>query len=63
MVDFWAMVWQQKSDVIVMIGNLIEKGKQECAAYYPNNMDKSEMNSYCRIKLNAVHTTADYTIR
>uniref|UniRef100_A0A915C1X9 Uncharacterized protein n=1 Tax=Parascaris univalens TaxID=6257 RepID=A0A915C1X9_PARUN len=33
--DFWLMVVQERVEVIVMLGDFIEKGKQKCAFYLP----------------------------
>jgi tyrosine-protein phosphatase non-receptor type 1 len=36
---FWQMVWEQKSRVVIMLNNIIEKGTTKCAQYYPVNHD------------------------
>jgi len=33
--DFWWMVWQEKSDCIVMVTKEIERGKNKCYRYWP----------------------------
>ena len=33
--DFWHMVWQYRIHAIIMLTNLIEKGMERCAQYWP----------------------------
>uniref|UniRef100_H2XL49 protein-tyrosine-phosphatase n=3 Tax=Ciona intestinalis TaxID=7719 RepID=H2XL49_CIOIN len=35
-VDFWAMVWEQRCPTIVMLTNLTENGKVKCEKYWPD---------------------------
>ncbi|KFU90242.1 Receptor-type tyrosine-protein phosphatase kappa, partial [Chaetura pelagica] len=34
-VDFWQMVWQEKTSVIVMLTGLVEQNKTKCEQYWP----------------------------
>ena len=43
--DFWTMVWESKSKVIVMLTNLIEAEKIKCENYWEEKMDKFEVNA------------------
>ncbi|XP_049651202.1 receptor-type tyrosine-protein phosphatase kappa-like isoform X8 [Accipiter gentilis] len=35
MVDFWQMVWQEKTSIIVMLTGLVEQNKTKCEQYWP----------------------------
>lgn len=39
--DFWWMVWQEKSDCIVMMTKEIERGKNKCHRYWPTHEQKT----------------------
>lgn len=35
--DFWWMVWQEKSECILMVTKEVERNKNKCYRYWPNN--------------------------
>jgi len=35
--SFWQMVWEQKTELIVMVTNLLENGKLKCHRYWPHS--------------------------
>jgi tyrosine-protein phosphatase non-receptor type 11 len=37
--DFWHMVWQEESQIILMITHEEEKGRPKCARYWPDPLD------------------------
>ncbi|XP_048579427.1 receptor-type tyrosine-protein phosphatase S isoform X3 [Nematostella vectensis] len=57
---FWRMVWEQNSQSIVMLTNLVELGKTKCHKYWP---DKIETYGGVTVTLHQSEIFADYEIR
>ncbi|KAK5615165.1 Tyrosine-protein phosphatase non-receptor type 6 [Crenichthys baileyi] len=60
--DFWQMVWQEKTHVIVMTTREVEKGRNKCVPYWPEHQTSKEFGKYvvsCESELEA----ADYKVR
>ncbi|KAI9565228.1 putative tyrosine-protein phosphatase non-receptor type 11 isoform X1 [Daphnia sinensis] len=60
--DFWHMVWQENSRVIVMTTKEIERGKSKCARYWP---EENQTKEFGKVVLKCVSDSlrADYTLR
>uniref|UniRef100_A0A1X7V265 Uncharacterized protein n=1 Tax=Amphimedon queenslandica TaxID=400682 RepID=A0A1X7V265_AMPQE len=41
-VDFWRMVWEYKLPTIVMLTQLVEKGINKCACYWPEDLNSEQ---------------------
>ncbi|KAH3741128.1 hypothetical protein DPMN_047847 [Dreissena polymorpha] len=59
---FWTMVWQQNVEKIVMLTNLVEKGKDKCEQYWPN-VSESRMYGGIRVVCQLENAYADFTRR
>ena len=60
-VDFWRMVWQERSSAIVMLANCEEGGRAKCEQYWPESGQKSFGPFVVYVSDKQIF--ADYTVR
>ncbi|XP_047198836.1 receptor-type tyrosine-protein phosphatase C isoform X2 [Hippoglossus stenolepis] len=61
--DFWRMVWEQQSSIIVMVTRCEEGNRVKCSQYWPSPDREAEIFEEFIVKLNSEETCPDYTIR
>lgn len=59
---FWDMVWEQQSQIIVMVTNDVEAGKVKCDAYWPTEGVEKQYGNLV-VSLTRKQGNSDYTIR
>ena len=60
--DFWLMIWQQHSPVIVMITNEVERGRIKCTKYWPD-VGESGLYGKVRVTLLEENKMENYAVR
>uniref|UniRef100_A0A665X1X0 Receptor-type tyrosine-protein phosphatase C n=1 Tax=Echeneis naucrates TaxID=173247 RepID=A0A665X1X0_ECHNA len=61
--DFWRMVWEQQSSIIVMVTRCEEGNRVKCAQYWPSPDRETEIFEEFIVKLTSEVHCPDYIIR
>ncbi|KAM9460771.1 receptor-type tyrosine-protein phosphatase C [Clarias gariepinus] len=61
--EFWTMIWEQKSSIIVMVTRCEEGNKNKCAQYWPSLERETEIFEDLVVKIKGEETCPDYIIR
>lgn len=60
--DFWRMIWEQHTLVMVMTTRAMERGRPKCHQYWEPDVDGEAAYGHFSVKTVAVETDPDYTI-
>ncbi|XP_049587555.1 tyrosine-protein phosphatase non-receptor type 6 isoform X2 [Syngnathus scovelli] len=60
--DFWQMVWQENTSVIVMTTREVEKGRNKCVPYWPEKDSAKEVGRYV-VTSQSEREATDYKVR
>uniref|UniRef100_A0A8C7YET2 protein-tyrosine-phosphatase n=1 Tax=Oryzias sinensis TaxID=183150 RepID=A0A8C7YET2_9TELE len=60
--DFWQMVWQENTRVIVMTTREVEKGRNKCVPYWPELHSSKEVGPYI-VTCDTEREAVDYKVR
>ncbi|KAM9461423.1 LOW QUALITY PROTEIN: receptor-type tyrosine-protein phosphatase C-like [Clarias gariepinus] len=60
--EFWTMIWEQKSSIIVMVTRCEEGNKNKCAQYWPS-LERETIFEDLVVKIKGEETCPDYIIR
>ncbi|XP_077431618.1 tyrosine-protein phosphatase non-receptor type 6 isoform X1 [Vanacampus margaritifer] len=60
--DFWQMVWQENTRVIVMTTREVEKGRNKCVPYWPDSQSSKVVGRYV-VTSKSEREATDYKVR
>lgn len=60
--DFWRMVWEQGTVVVVMTTRVMERSRQKCWQYWPLDEGSSETYGQFTLTTVSVDKQADYVV-
>ncbi|KAI5696273.1 hypothetical protein M8J75_010766 [Diaphorina citri] len=60
--DFWRMVWEQQSLVIIMTTRVMERGRNKCAQYWPGTEGMEMTHGDFLVTTECVTSSPDYTL-
>jgi tyrosine-protein phosphatase non-receptor type 4 len=61
--DFWQMVWEQRSSLVVMLTTNKERGKIKCHQYWPNVNQTAQFGNITLTCLTEINSSNSFVFR
>jgi len=61
--DFWQMVWEQRSSLVVMLTTNMERGRIKCHQYWPNVNRTVQFDNLTLTCLTEISTSQSFVFR
>lgn len=61
--DFWQLVWQTKSIIVLMVTKEVERGRNKCFKYWPSTVDTTETHGLYTVTLESESQDDTFTVR
>ncbi|XP_062605500.1 tyrosine-protein phosphatase 10D-like isoform X2 [Saccostrea cucullata] len=61
--DFWRMIWEQNVSIIVMLTQLVERGRRKCDIYWPETTREPVYYGDLVVEIESESTLPDYVLR
>ncbi|XP_062589565.1 phosphatidylinositol phosphatase PTPRQ-like isoform X2 [Saccostrea cucullata] len=61
--DFWRMIWEQNVSIIVMLTQLVERGRRKCDIYWPEATREPVYYGDLVVEIESESTLPDYVLR
>ncbi|XP_056016876.1 receptor-type tyrosine-protein phosphatase H-like [Ostrea edulis] len=61
--EFWRMIWEQNVSIIVMLTQLVERGRRKCDIYWPDTTREPVYYGDLVVEIESESTLPDYVLR
>ncbi|XP_063404716.1 receptor-type tyrosine-protein phosphatase eta-like [Mytilus trossulus] len=61
--EMWRMIWEQNVSSIVMLTQLLERGRKKCEIYWPENTNEKMFLGDIIVEVETLSHLSDYTLR
>ncbi|CAC5416990.1 PTPRB [Mytilus coruscus] len=61
--EMWRMIWEQNVSIVVMLTQLIERGRKKCEIYWPENVNENMFLGDIIVEVETISHLPNYTLR